>query len=202
MRYILIFSCLLLITSCSEKPSTVETTEAEAPKDAAAIENKDGEYADLPTGAVKEEFADREGVVKVVVGTDAQGLYKDGKRDGAWVEYHPNGLVKSITSYVDGKKEGIYTELNNNGQLIKRMYYHNDMKHGEYKEFNYSTIKEERTYQFDKLEGAVKIFYDNGKIMEEGNYKNGTRDGISNWYDKEGKPTITYEYKNGELVKK
>jgi len=204
MKYLPFLFCLFVLISCSEKPAATETTSEEVvtPTDAAVIENKDGQYADVPANAAKEEFTDTPGVVKVSVGTDAQGTYKDGKRDGSWIEYHPNGLVKTITSYVDGKKEGLYAELTNNGQLQKRMYYHNNLRHGEYKEYNYSTVKEDRTYQFDKLEGTVKIFYDNGKVMEEGNYKNGTRDGISKWYDKEGNPTITYEYKNGELVKK
>ncbi|HEY5826236.1 MAG TPA: toxin-antitoxin system YwqK family antitoxin [Cyclobacteriaceae bacterium] len=203
MKQLTFLFCLFVLISCSEKPAATETTSAvAAPADAAVIENNDGQYVDVPANAAKEEFTDTPGVVKVSLGADAQGTYKDGKRDGSWIEYHPNGLVKTITSYVDGKKEGLYAELTNNGQLQKRMYYHNNLRHGEYKEFNYSTVKEERTYQFDKLEGTVKIFYDNGKVMEEGNYKNGTRDGVSKWYDKEGNPTITYEYKNGELVKK
>jgi antitoxin component YwqK of YwqJK toxin-antitoxin module len=204
MKNPIIVSILLILLSCSEKPAGTEITGSEitTPVDAAAIENKDGEYTDVPANATKEEFTDTPGVVKVSIGPEAQGMYKDGKRNGAWIEYHPNGLVKTITSYVDGKKEGLFVELTNNGQLQKRMYYHNNLRHGEYKEFNYSTVKEERPYQFDKLEGTVKIFYDNGKVMEEGSYKNGTRDGVSKWYDKEGNPTITYEYKNGELVKK
>ncbi len=195
--------CVLILVSCSEKSASTETnSELVTPTDAAAIENKDGEFADVPASATKEEFTDTPGVVKISVGADAQGIYKDGKRNGTWTEYHPNGLVRTITSYVDGKKEGLFVELTDNGQLKKRVYYHNNMRHGEYKEFNYASVKEERIYQFDKLEGTVKIFYDNGKVMEEGSYKNGTRDGISKWYDKEGKPTITYEYKNGELIKK
>ena len=203
MKHYTLLFCVLVLISCSEKPASSENnSEVVAPTDAAMIENKEGEFADVPAGATKEEFTDTPGIVKISVGADAQGTYKDGKRNGTWIEYHPNGLVRAITSYVDGKKEGLFAELTENGQLKKRMYYHNDQKHGEYKEFNYSTIMEYRTYKFGKLEGTVKIFYDNGKIMEEGSYKNGTRDGISKWYDKEGNPTITYEYKNGELVKK
>ncbi len=123
-------------------------------------------------------------------------------KQGNWIEYHPNALVKSITPYVEGKIEGLRTEFSTTGQLEKSQEFHNDQLHGIYKEWRYSATKEERLYKNGKLEGVVKIYYDNGKIMEEGLYKNGTRDGVSKWYDQEGNVTIEYEYKNGELVKK
>ncbi len=205
MNRLILTACFVsLFVSCSEKPSAI----AEQPTTPTAIttppstEVKADEFTDLPAGAVKEELTDTPGIVSVKAGNDASGIYKDGKRSGSWVEYHPGGLVKSITSYVEGKKEGLHIELSNNGSLTKRFSYHNNLRHGEYKELNYNTVKEERFYQYDKLEGLVKIYYDNGKVMEEGNYKNGTRDGISKWYDQNGKVTITYEYRNGELVKK
>jgi len=161
----------------------------------------------IPAGAIQERFEDTPHLIGVRMndGTgnlSQSGLVEDGKRVGNWVEYHPNGLVRSVISYVDGKKEGIAMELGNNGQLEKRMQYHNDQLHGDYREFRYTTVKEERNYQNGKLEGTVKIYYDNGKIMEEGAYQNGTRHGLSKWYDQEGNVTIEYEYNNGELVKK
>lgn len=197
---------LFIMFSCGEKPSVEQSTPIDSQVTTLATEISSGDFTDLHIGASKEEFTDAPGVVKATVGSgnnpSAQGIYKNGKRNGAWVEYHANGLIKSITSYTDGKKEGIHVELNNNGQLTKRMLYHNNLRHGEYKEFNYAMIKESRNYSYDKLEGLVEIFYDNGKKMEEGNYKNGTRDGVSKWYDQNGSVSITYEYKNGELVKK
>lgn len=163
--------------------------------------------ASLPAGAITEQFQDGSGLTKVTVNDGAgnlsqSGVLKDGKREGNWIEYHPNGLIKTASSYVDGQLEGVKMELSNNGQLEKRMSYHLGQLDGEYKEFRYSTLKEERYYAGGKLEGTTKIYYDNGKIMEEGAYKNGTRDGVSKWYDQEGNVTIEYEYKNGELVKK
>src|SRR4051812_20619517 len=98
MKHSTFLFCLYLLISCSEKPASTEA-EVVAPTDASVIENNDGQYADVPSSATKEEFTDTPGVVKVALGTDAQGTYKDGKRDGSWIEYHPNGLVKSITSY-------------------------------------------------------------------------------------------------------
>lgn len=170
------------------------------------MQSTQGSDAAVPPGAVVESFDGSDiaaAVVKDGSGNLAEsGTLQSGKKVGNWTEYYPNGLVKTVTSYVNGMKEGLRVELNNSGQMEKRMNYHEDLLHGEYKEFKYSTLKEERFYQDGKLEGTVKIYYDNGKIMEEGAYKNGTRDGVSKWYDQEGNVTIEYEYKNGQLVKK
>lgn len=200
-RLILTVCIALLLIACSEKPSA-PVEQATTLATPASTQVSSYEFADLPVGATKEKLSDTPGLVKIKSGNEANGIYKDGKRSGSWIEYHPGGLVKTITSYVDGKKEGLFVELNNNGQLVKRCMYHNNFRHGEYQELNYSNVKEERFYQNDKLEGIVKIYYDNTKIMEEGSYKNGTRDGISKWYDKDGKVSITYEYKNGHLINK
>ena len=167
--------------------------------------NSNDTAMDIPANAIKEELSD--GITKITVNDGAgnlsqAGIVKEGKRQGNWIEYYPNALVKSITPYVDGKMEGLRVEFSNNGQLEKSMEYHNGMLHGYYKELRYNTTREERYYENGKLEGTVRIYYDNGKIMEEGLYKNGTRDGISKWYDQEGNVTIEYEYKNGELIKK
>jgi hypothetical protein len=187
---------LIMAAACTNKPS-VEVPQV----------TSQGELEGIPPGAIKEEFADAPGMVRVLLSDNggsksADGTYMNGKKEGSWTEYYTNGVVKNITTYMAGEKEGIYAEMNNNGQLIKRFYYHKGQRHGDYKEFNYSNLKEERIYKFGKIEGTVKIYYDNAKVMEEGVYKNGLRDGISKWYDQDGKLTIEYEYKNGELVKK
>jgi antitoxin component YwqK of YwqJK toxin-antitoxin module len=193
---------IFLLSGCVEKNAiTQENKQSSTPETTIDVSDSTSSAVKVPAGAIKEEFTDTPGVIKVS-SPQEMGNYKNGKKEGSWVTYHSNGLVNSITSFVDGKKEGLYTELNSNGGLIKRCVYHNNLRHGEYKEFNYTMLKEERSYQFDKLEGVVKIFYDNGKVMEEGSYKNGTREGISKWYDQNGKMTISYEYKNGELIKK
>ncbi len=163
--------------------------------------------SDIPAGAEVVAYEDSPSLEKVALkdasgSISLEGTVLDGKRSGAWTEYHPNGLVKTITSYVNGMREGLQVELSTNGQLEKRSMFHKDQLHGPYREYRYNTVKEERFYNEGKLEGTTKVYYDNGKIMEEGAYRNGTRDGISRWYDQEGNVTIEYEYKNGELVKK
>lgn len=191
MKVFVLFFCVILI-SCSTSDSTDTYSNAAA----------DG----IPAGAIQERFEDTPSLSGVRLNDGAgnlsqSGLIENGKRVGNWVDYHPNGIVKSVTSYVDGKKEGMALEISNSGQLEKRMQYHNDQLHGDYREFRYTTMKEQRNYRNGKLEGTVKIYYDDGKIMEEGAYQNGTRHGVSKWYDQDGNVTIEYEYESGELVK-
>jgi len=196
---------ILLVSCAREKPD--EPVQEKSPVREAVQSTNEVDTTELiPAGANQETFEDKPGLVRVTVNQgltiSQQGNYLNGKREGIWSEFHPNGLLKTATSYVNGTKEGLFIELNQSGQLTKRYFYHNNIRHGEYREFIYSTLKEERTYNMGKLEGLVKIYYDGGKIMEEGAYVNGLRDGVSKWYDQNGNVTITYEYKNGELVKK
>lgn len=158
----------------------------------------------LPPNAQKEPYDDNPNLVKVTIPGSGDafstGDYLNGKRNGNWIEHHPNGVVKSVTGYIDGVKQGGFTTVDDKGQLEASGYYHNGELHGAWKQFNRARVKEERTYINGKLEGVVKVYYPTGKIMEEGMYTNGVRDGVSKWYDQDGNITIEYEYDNGELL--
>jgi len=196
----------IILVSCTPQKTDEPIQEKASVQEAIKPADEGVTTEPIPAGAIQETFEDKPGLVRVTVNQgltiSQQGNYLNGKREGIWSEFHPNGLLKTATSYVNGTKEGLFAELNQTGQLTKRYFYHNNIRHGEYREFIYSTVKEERTYNMGKLEGLVKIYYDGGKIMEEGVYVNGLRDGVSKWYDQNGNVTIAYEYKNGELVKK
>ena len=45
------------------------------------------------------------------------------------------GQIRVICSYIDGKKNGEYKEYYPNGKLYKNYLYINDKKNGEYKEY-------------------------------------------------------------------
>ena len=50
----------------------------------------------------------------------SKGSYKKGKKDGMWVTFHDNGLIKSKGIYKDGKENGLYLEFYQSGQLGKK----------------------------------------------------------------------------------
>lgn len=45
-----------------------------------------------------------------------EGHMTDGKRQGAWTSYHPNGVVWSRSTYVDGLENGPTEVFYDNGQ--------------------------------------------------------------------------------------
>ena len=50
----------------------------------------------------------------------SKGSYENGKKDGLWVTFHDNGLIKSKGIYKDGKENGLYLEFYQSGQLGKK----------------------------------------------------------------------------------
>ena len=56
-----------------------------------------------------------------VIGGSKQGSFKDGLREGSWVEYKKNGQLKNKTNYKDGKKDGLlemYSPFSNMSGVI------------------------------------------------------------------------------------
>ena len=189
MKKLFVFLGIVFLSACStETPQTPIST------------------ADMPMGAIEEPFEDNSEMVKVTVKDElatetASGIYVNGVREGSWVEYHPNGFVKSIIGYYNGLKEGQALELDNRGQLLERFTYHNGQLNGLYSKYSRTRVKEQKNYKNGKLEGKFEIFYDNGKVMEESYYKNDKRDGVAKWFDEEGNITIEYTYEDGEWIK-
>ena len=46
-----------------------------------------------------------------------QGLIKNGKKEGSWIEYHTNGYLKSKGKFENGNKEGTWVKYYSNKQL-------------------------------------------------------------------------------------
>lgn len=192
MKYILLFTSLILISGCggnnTNSPSISKNVEG-YPENSEVLE-----YPDTP-GVTK-------ATLKVANNVHQEGDYLNGKKNGSWTEYHGNGVVKSITTFVTGLKQGIEITMDDRGNLLSKKYYHKDMLDGESLQYKRGKIVEKKTYQNGMLTGLVSKYYDNGRIMEESNYTNGKIDGNAKWYDQEGNVTLEYEYSNGEFVKK
>ena len=59
-----------------------------------------------------------------------QGSYKNGKKDGAWVYYYPNGQVYYKGNYKNNKREGKWVYYYPNGQVHYKGNYKNNKKEG------------------------------------------------------------------------
>ena len=59
-----------------------------------------------------------------------QGRFKNGKREGPWVEYYDNGQLSSRTEWRNGKPEGPWVAYYENGQLMFKGDWRNGEKEG------------------------------------------------------------------------
>ena len=102
------------------------------------------------------------------------GSFKNGKKDGSWVEYSDNGQLASKGEYKNGKEEGSWVEYSDNGKLASK----GELKNG-------------------KEEGSWVYYHENGKLFSKGEYKNGKEEGSWVEYHENGKLSSKCEYKNG-----
>ncbi len=159
-----------------------------------------------PEGATVEDYADTPGLERVSVYQDAilieQGDYLNGKRDGSWVIYNPNGNIKSIESYRNGQKHGVAVYTDAQGNIGRKEQYASGVLSGDYKLYDNRKVTEEGYYEEGKLNGMLKKYYPNGAIMQETPYVKGELHGIARWYKENGDLAIAYMYENNSLVNK
>ncbi|HET6228346.1 MAG TPA: toxin-antitoxin system YwqK family antitoxin [Bacteroidia bacterium] len=130
------------------------------------------------------------------------GTYKNGRREGVWIGYHPNGLVGTVEEYKDGRKNGVSIGIDMAGFYFKKDYYTNDTLDGPSIVFNHSNgakVQSEIMYKMGKLSGLKKVYYPEGTVQEEGYFINNLRNGVSKWYTQNHQLSIEYTYKNGNL---
>jgi antitoxin component YwqK of YwqJK toxin-antitoxin module len=91
-------------------------------------------------------------------------IFKDGKYNGVWKEWHGNGQLKQERYYLDGERNGKETKWLENGQL-----------------------RNEGNYKDDKKDGLFKRYHKNGQLMREDTFRNGKRESEkSKEYDENG----------------
>ncbi|MEP2027046.1 MAG: hypothetical protein ABJH98_09505 [Reichenbachiella sp.] len=159
----------------------------------------------LPSYAEQIEFDHMPELVTASVmfggNVEQQGEYLNDLRNGSWVTYYPNQLVKSISTYVNGTMHGTHLELDNSGSLTLKGYYVNGVEEGEFIYYSNGVVTEKRNYLAGEYAGKRSQYYDNGKIMEESHWLDGKMHGKATWYDQKGNVTLEYEYKQGVLLK-
>ena len=92
-----------------------------------------------------------------------EGLIDEaGNKQGAWLEYHPDGKIKAKGNYINGVKTGEWVFYYPNGKVEQKGLY--DKK--------------------GRPQGLWQWFYDSGKLLREENYLNGKREGtLTEWSD-------------------
>jgi len=78
------------------------------------------------------------------------GYFKNGKRDGFWLNYWKNGQLQSKINYKNGKLEGSWISYHDNGKLRDKGQYKDGLK-----------------------EGSWFSYFGNGQLSSKVNYKDG-----------------------------
>ena len=92
-----------------------------------------------------------------------QGTFKNGVRDGPWVDYHDNGQLYSKGTYQDDERDGPWVNYWYNGQLLSK-----------------------GTYENGKKDGPWVSYWENGQLWSHGTHEDGKMDGPWVWYNKDG----------------
>ncbi|MEQ9425391.1 MAG: toxin-antitoxin system YwqK family antitoxin [Cyclobacteriaceae bacterium] len=192
MKKILLIIIGFSFYACNESSSDIDLVNA---------------YADAPPGSQRIPYPEKEGLVKVIqTGRDGEvlqeGDYLNGIREGYWTEYHPNGIVKTMSNFKNGKLHGAYISLDSRGNITEKFSFLEGLKTGTYHKYDRGKISVTMEYQNDLVHGNVQRFYPNGNIQEESNYASGILHGKARWYDQQGNVTIEYTYENGDLIDK
>ena len=130
--------------------------------------------------------------------------FKQGKEDGALIEYHENYIKANEQNYSEGLKNGAYKRWNRNGVLIESENYivikQNEklisVKDGEYLFYNEANQKiiKQCLYKNGKKEGKSSEWHHNGKLSKVCYYENDLQVGASTIWNEKGNITSELFY--------
>lgn len=132
--------------------------------------------------------------------TKSIGYLLNGKREGMWRSYNPQGMPMSYEEYKADVRHGFTVNFANNATVENEQTYKDGKLHGTKFSYLYgSIVKTKETYRNGLLDGEKVLNYEDGTPQEISNYKNGQRHGKAIWYLQGNKPSIEYTYDNGVL---
>ena len=69
----------------------------------------------------------------------ASGKYKNGKKNGTFIDYYPGGVVPTIVAqYKNGKLDGLFQQFSRQGGIRHQIQYKDGIKNGSFLIFNSS----------------------------------------------------------------
>jgi antitoxin component YwqK of YwqJK toxin-antitoxin module len=192
MQYKIYIPCLILLASIFLAACGNNNTQNQ--------ENSAGDWAGFEmsavTGsdfqhAVKKDETDR---------ITEEGFVLNGKKNGTWITFLPEGGIKTIENYIDGRVEGISLVLDKRSQVIKKTFYMDGQFHGPNTTYKFGRPQETIPYKHGNVDGKVIRYYNNGRVMEEIDFKDGLQHGLYLHYNTDETLDMRYEYKNGKKI--
>ncbi|MBV9962267.1 MAG: hypothetical protein JO072_08475 [Parafilimonas sp.] len=107
------------------------------------------------------------------------GNYKNGKKDGLWLDFYPGGMIEDSVTYISGNKTGTSYAWHSNGYLADSAVWNEDGS------------------------GVEVTWFDNGNPASAGRYSAGYKqNGKWQYFHKNGRLSSLEVYNNGVLTSK
>ena len=159
-----------------------------------------------------------------------QGRYENGKQEGAWVWYFPNGGLRDSATYRGGEFisrrvhwdslgrltkleiingpcydcccDGVIISYYPNGKPQNETHMYKGKEHGkDVYYYDNGQLKKEQYFNDGMKEGKYYEWHANGKQWVTGFFRQDKMDSIWTWFDTTGKVESIQELKNGELIR-
>jgi antitoxin component YwqK of YwqJK toxin-antitoxin module len=142
-----------------------------------------------------------------------QGKIVNGKMDGIWKTYHPDGKPDSELTYENGQSKlanhwdkegkqliqngtGDYISLTESGSKFEEGKYINGLKHGNWKVYfdEDETMLNQTNYNYGKMDGYMINYFPNEQEALKGYFSNDLKHGKWIWYYEDGSIETEVEY--------
>lgn len=132
---------------------------------------------------------------------EMEGFFSNDKPDREWVWYYQNGLKKREEAFLMGKLEGPYVEYDTLENVILQGEYFDDVRTGKWF-YGVGDMIEEGNYELGEKDGEWKHYYaETGQLRFVGSYRKGDPDGTHKWYYPNGKIELIGDYRVGNKNK-
>jgi antitoxin component YwqK of YwqJK toxin-antitoxin module len=133
----------------------------------------------------------------------AKGILLDGKPHGLWINYFPDGNLKSMGRRNHGLLDSTWTFYFENGLIKETIQYRNGIKNGynfKYSiEDNHHFLKEKILYIDDKKQGKYLEYFADGDVQKVITYKNGYKEGEELFFNQQNEIETVLVYTNGQV---
>ena len=114
---------------------------------------------------------------------EQQTSFTQGKRDSAYVEFHPSGTRRLEATYRDGIRQGPFKTYYDDGKVAQAGFFENDEPNGELTYFHPDgSVRLKTTLVKGQPNGALRAVYPDGKTQAEINYVDGQPNGAVKFY--------------------
>jgi len=149
--------------------------------------------------STSESFVDKDYFANGVL--QLEGGIKNGKRNGVWRFYNPNGILTGENTYVDDDQSGPQKTYYSNGKINTVYYCDSNKTNGLYKEYYKDGQLKSQSWFINNLQqGRYYNYYKNGKIHSTGYLDASKNVGTINYFYSNGNPDMDQVYNDDNIL--